>query len=79
MEPSVIVHLSQRWIKDIAERHLGRELSVNLVREISRETAFVLESGLAAGMNVSMGSAIAEALDLIGFMADREVNVTGVS
>ena len=56
-----------------------RELSVNLVREISRETAFVLESGLAAGMNVSMGSAIAEALDLIGFMADREVNVTGVS
>ena len=78
MEPSVVVHLSQRWVKGIVERHLSRGLSVNLIREISRETVFILENSLAAGQRVSMGDAVAEALDLIGFMADPPVTVTAV-
>ena len=77
--PAVSVRINARWIRGVLERHLGRQISANGIAEITRETIFVLENALASGGRVSVGSAIAEALDVLGFMTDTAaVAVTGI-
>jgi len=79
MNPCVIVHLNMGWLHQILQRLLERQVSTSATHEISRETVIILESALTAGQSVSVGNAIAEALDLLGYMnVPINVDVTGV-
>ena len=77
--PRIRVEINPRWLHRFLESHFGRTVASYVVLEVRRETTHVLENSLIAGQSVSLGSAIGEALDMLGYMTDVNVDVTTVS
>ena len=72
------VIIDARWLHRFLESHFGRTVASCVVLEILRETTHVLETSLIAGECVSLGTAIAESLDLLGYMSEISVDVTAI-
>ena len=66
--PCVHVLIDVRWLHQFLETHFGRTVAACVVTEVRREATTVLESSLIAGQSISLGAAIAEALDMLGYM-----------
>ena len=77
--PRIRIEINPRWLHRFLESHFGRTVASYVVLEVRRETTHVLENSLIAGQSVSLGSAIGEALDMLGYMTDVNVDVTVVS
>ena len=63
----VQVRLNARWIKQALERYLDRTVNFHMVLEVTREMVYVIELALVSGGSVSIGQAMAEALDILGY------------
>ena len=77
--PRIRVEINPRWLHRFLESHFGRTVAAYVVLEVRRETTHILENSLIAGQSVSLGSAIGEALDMLGYMTDTSVDATAVS
>ena len=77
--PCLRVVIDPRWLHQFLETHFGRTVAAYVVLEVKRETTFILETSLVAGESVSLGGAIAEALDMLGYMIDSTIDLTVVS
>jgi len=64
----VQVRLNARWIKQALERYLNRTTNFHMVVEVTREMVYIIELALVAGETVSIGQAMAEALDTLGYI-----------
>ena len=76
--PCIRIIIDPRWLHRFLESQFGRTVAAYVVLEILRETTYILETALVAGQPVSLGGAIAEALDMLGYMTDIS-GVTGAS
>ena len=76
--PNVHVHVSARWVHGTLQRHFGLNVASSFVLDVTREMTHVLESALNAGHSVSLGEAVSEALDTLGYM-DISNDVTTTS
>jgi len=77
--PRIRIEINPRWLHRFLESHFGRTVASYVVLEVRRETTHIIENLLVAGQSVSLGSAIGEALDMLGYMTDISVDVTAVS
>ena len=77
--PCIRVVIDPRWLHRFLESHFGRTVAAYVVLEVRREATIILETALIAGQPVSLGGAIAEALDMLGYMTDISGDVIGAS
>ena len=66
--PNVRVQISTRWVHGTLQTQFGLNVASSFVLDVTREAVHVLESSLNAGHAVSLGEAVAEALDMHGYM-----------
>ena len=67
--PSVSVEINVRWVHGTLQRMFGLNVASSFVRDVTREAVHVLENSLNAGHSVSLGEAVSEALDTLGYMS----------
>ncbi len=66
--PNVQVEINARWVHGTLQKHFGLNVASSFVMDVTREAVHVLESALNAGHSVSLGEAVSEALDTLGYM-----------
>ena len=76
--PDVRVKVNARWVHGTLQKHFGLNVTSSFVLDVTRESIHVLESSLNAGHSVSLGEAVSEALDTLGYM-DFNIDVKATS